>query len=95
MGYSRLHPLLQIWYQPEKFADIPRERLPMIDGNMLLGLRLLWCGHRGTLRETTRWWSTQTRRRKWLAAECYAPMESGITDLRRYAKRTGLDSVKR
>jgi hypothetical protein len=93
-----LHPLQRIWYQPEKFADIPEERLLIIDGDVLLGpgVALMWTpghtqGNQSLVVNTDSgiWVSSENG----VAAECYAPMESGIPGLRRYTKKTGFEVV--
>ncbi|WP_146172079.1 hypothetical protein [Melghirimyces profundicolus] len=93
-----LHPLQKIWYQPEKFEDILEDRLLFIDGDVLLGpgVALMWTpGHTQgnhslvVNTDTGIWVSSENG----VAAECYAPRESGIPGLRRYAEKTGFEVV--
>lgn len=92
------HPLQKIWYQPEKFEDIPEDRLEFIDGDVLLGpgVMLMWTpGHTQgnhslvVNTDTGIWVSSENG----IAAECYAPEESGIPGLKKYAKNTGYEVV--
>ncbi|MEN1966694.1 hypothetical protein WMZ97_01345 [Lentibacillus sp. N15] len=93
-----LHPLQTIWYQPEQFEDIPEDRLLFTEGDVLLGsgvMLMFTPGH--TLgnhslvvnTDTGIWVSSENG----IAAECYAPAESGVRALRSYAKKTGFDVV--
>jgi hypothetical protein len=93
-----LHPLQRIWYQPETYADIPPERVLFIEGDVLLGpgVALMWTpGHTQgnhslvVNTDTGIWVSSENG----IAAECYAPEESGIPGLKRYAKNTGFEVV--
>lgn len=93
-----LHPLQHDWYQPETFEDIPEEKLLFTNGDVLLGpgVMLLWTpGHtqgNHTLVVNTDdgiWVSSENG----IAAECYAPENSRIPGLKRYAKKTGFEVV--
>lgn len=93
-----LHPLQHNWYQPEKFEHIPEERLEFIDGDVLLGpgVMLMWTpGHTQgnhslvVNTDTGIWVSSENG----IAAECYAPEESGIPGLKKYARKTGYEVV--
>lgn len=94
----QLHPLQNIWYQPEKFVDIPKDRLLFTEGDVLLGpgVMLMWTpGHTQgnhslvVNTDTGIWVSSENG----IAAECYAPEQSRIPGLKSYAKKTGYEIV--
>ncbi|WP_106498010.1 hypothetical protein [Lentibacillus sp. Marseille-P4043] len=93
-----LHPLQTIWYQPEQFEDIPEDRIIFTEGDVLLGpgaMLMFTPGHTHgnhslvVNTDTGIWVSSENG----IAAECYAPEESGVRALRSYAKKTGFDVV--
>ncbi|PWI56928.1 hypothetical protein [Sulfoacidibacillus thermotolerans] len=93
-----LHPLQKIWYQPATFRDIPRERILLIDGDVLLGpgAALIWTpGHTEgnhslvVNTETGIWVSSENA----ISAECLTPGDSSLPGLRNYSKTTGLEVV--
>ncbi|CAM3174009.1 hypothetical protein FITA111629_07780 [Filibacter tadaridae] len=93
-----LHPMQKIWYQPEKYDDIPGDRLLFIDGDVLLGpgVSLIWTpghtqgNHSLVVNTETGIWVTSENG---IAAESYAPEESGIPGFKKYAKKTGFEVV--
>jgi hypothetical protein len=93
-----LHPLQDIWYQPEQFEDIPADRVLFTEGDVLLGpgvMLMFTPGHthgNHSLVVNTKtgiWVSSENG----IAAECYAPEKSGVRALRSYARKTGFDVV--
>lgn len=93
-----LHPLQEIWYQPETYEDIPVERLLFTNGDVLLGpgVGLMYTpGHTQgnhslvVNTDTGIWVSSENA----IAAECLVPEESGIPGLKQYAKHTRLEVV--
>lgn len=93
-----LHPMQEIWYQPEKYEDIPLDRLLFIDGDVLLGpgVALIWTpghtqgNHSLVVNTDTGIWVTSENG---IAAECYAPAESRIPGFKKYAKKTDFEVV--
>ncbi|WP_373893579.1 hypothetical protein [Virgibacillus sp. CBA3643] len=93
-----LHPLQEIWYQPETYEDIPMEKILFTNGDILLGpgVALMYTpGHTQgnhslvVNTETGIWVSSENA----IAAECLVPEESGIPGLKQYAKHTKFDVV--
>ena len=93
-----LHPMQRVWYQPEKYIDIPEERLLFIEGDVLLGpgVLLMWTpghtqgNHSLVVNTDTGIWVTSENG---IAAECYAPEASRIPGLKKYARKTGFEVV--
>lgn len=95
---SCLHPLQNMWYQPEVFDDIDHEKIIFTEGDLLLGpgVALMWTpGHsRGnhslTVNTSSGIWVTSENA---ISAECLAPEKSTIPGLKRYAKHTKFEVV--
>lgn len=93
-----MHPVQRRWYQPSTFADIPRERVVLLDRDTLLGpgvALLRTPGHSAgnhtiVLNTSTGIW---TQSENGVHAECYSPERSRIPGLSRYARETGLEVV--
>lgn len=95
---SELHPLQKMWYQPQTYADIPRDKVLFIDGDVRLGpgIALVWTpghtiGNQSLVvnTETGIWVSSENA----IAAECLNPESSRIPGLRRYQNETGFEVV--
>lgn len=93
-----LHPLQDMWYQPEVFEDIPLDRLLFTNGDILLGpgAALIWTpghsqGNHSLVVNTNSgiWVSSENA----IAAECLVPEISKIPGLKKYAKHTKFEVV--
>src|SRR5699024_4465260 len=93
-----LHPLQNMWYQPEVFEDIPLDPLLFTNGDILLGpgAALIWTpghsqGNHSLVVNTNSgiWVSSENA----IAAECLVPEISKIPGLKKYAKHTKFEVV--
>lgn len=89
-----LHPLQAPWYQPETYADLPPERLVLVDGDVLLGpgvALMATPGHTAgnqslVLHTSTGLWTSSENG---IAAESWAPEASHIKGVRKWAAQWG------
>ncbi len=89
---ASLHPLQQAWYQPDTYAAIRRDRLLVVDGDVLVGpgiALLATPGHTGgnhslVLNTDSGIWAASENV---IATECLTPEHSRIPGLRQYAQR--------
>ena len=93
-----LHPLQNMWYQPDVYDDIPLEKIIFTEGDILLGdgVAILWTpghseGNQSLVVNTSSgiWVSSENA----ISAECMAPEHSKIPGLKKYAKHTQFEVV--
>jgi len=95
---AELHPLQRPWFQPETYADLRREAILEISGDVLLGpgvALLSTPGHTPgnqslTVNTSTGIWCSSENA---IAAECMTPEESSIPGVRRWARRWGQELI--
>jgi hypothetical protein len=95
---ASLHPLQRPWYIPEGARDVPTDRLIACDGDVLLGKGVALVRTPG---HTVGNWSLvlNTDNGVWavsengVACDAYAPAESRIPGLARYARREGVEVI--
>src|SRR5699024_3012885 len=93
-----LHPLQNMWYQPEVYDDIPLDRILFTEGDILLGpgVAIMWTpghsqGNHSLVVNTDSgiWVSSENA----ISAECMAPEHSKIPGLKKYARHTNVEVV--
>jgi hypothetical protein len=95
---AELHPLQRPWFQAETYADLRRDAILQIDGDVLLGpgVALLFTpghtagNHSLTLNTSSGIWTSSENA---IAAECMTPEESRIPGVRRWAQRWGQEVI--
>jgi hypothetical protein len=87
-----------LWYCPEGIAGVPEDKVILLDGDVILGdgVALIHTpghtegNHSIVVRTTEGLFVTSENG---VGADSYAPMNSRIPGLKRYAERTGIDVI--
>jgi hypothetical protein len=93
-----LLPTQRLWYCPEGIAGVPEDKVILLDGDVILGdgVALIHTpghtegNHSIVVRTTEGLFVTSENG---VGADSYAPMNSRIPGLKRYAERTGIDVI--
>jgi glyoxylase-like metal-dependent hydrolase (beta-lactamase superfamily II) len=96
--FERLHPLQSDWYLPDALAGVPKERIVVLDGDVLVGEGVALVrtpghtiGNHTIVLHTDR--GLWTVSENGIAADNYAPEKSEIAGLRGHARSRGVEVI--